>query len=31
MKIDIEEIKREILLSLQGYGVKRVELFGSCV
>ena len=31
MKIDIEEIKREILPILQSYGVKRVGLFGSCV
>ena len=31
MKIDIEEIKRKILPILQGYGVRRVGLFGSCV
>ena len=31
MKMDIEEIKRKILPILQGYGVSRVGLFGSCV
>lgn len=31
MKINIEEIKKEILPILQSYGVKRVGLFGSCV
>jgi len=31
MKMDIEEIKRKMLLILQRYGVKRIGLFGSCV
>ena len=31
MKINIEDIKQKILPILQGYGVEKVALFGSCV
>jgi len=31
MKNDINKIKQKILPILQGYGVKKVALFGSCV
>lgn len=31
MEMLIEEIKRKALPILQGYGVRRVGLFGSCV
>jgi predicted nucleotidyltransferase len=31
MKNDIDRIKQKILPILQGYGVKRLALFGSCV
>ena len=29
--LEVEDIKRKILLILQRYGVKRAGLFGSCV
>ncbi|MFH0762724.1 MAG: nucleotidyltransferase family protein [Candidatus Omnitrophota bacterium] len=31
MKNDINKIKQKILPILQGYGIKRLALFGSCV
>lgn len=31
IEVDLEDIKRKILLILQRYGVKRAGLFGLCV
>ncbi|OIO34268.1 MAG: hypothetical protein AUJ70_01465 [Candidatus Omnitrophica bacterium CG1_02_40_15] len=31
MKKDIDKVKQKILPILQGYGVEKVALFGSCV